>query len=116
MDGASLGVVITVGFILFIIIVFVFAGSTKDITNLNIKGLYLGSNLLYLRIKMNLTAEEVSINTGIKLELIKNMENEIYMPTLSELDKLASYFNLKREELVYRDLKFENKDWYITKK
>lgn len=116
MDDTKLGIIISIIFIFLLILIFALAGKKKEKDTLDLKNYHFYKNMLYLRIKKNKTYEQISSKTGIAIESLKDIDKEIYLPTLEEIDKLAKFFSVSREELVYRDFKFENKDWYLNQK
>ena len=106
----------TVGivFVVIIIIILVVGALLKKSDELEIKNLNFPSNLLYLRIKYKKEYLDITTETGIDEESLIEFVAGTKNPTLVELDKLATMFRVTREELVYRDFKYENKDWYLN--
>lgn len=74
---------------------------------------YLGKNLLFLRKQKGNTLEEMADLLSLKgKSSYKAYEEGRALPDIHKLMKLASYFNVSVEELVYRDienLKIKNK-------
>ena len=65
------------------------------------KQLLFAQNLKMLRKSQKLSQQQIAEKTGIARSMISDYENGKKEPTLSVLDKLAKYFNLTLEELVY---------------
>ena len=65
------------------------------------KQILFAQNLKMLRKSQKLSQQQIAEKTGIARSMISDYENGKKEPTLSVLDKLAKYFNLTLEELVY---------------
>ena len=65
------------------------------------KQILFAQNLKMLRKSQKLSQQQIAEKTGIARSMISDYENGKKEPTLSALDKLAKYFNLTLEELVY---------------
>jgi len=106
--------VIAVVFFLILLIVIIIGAATKRDGELEIKNSHFPSNLLYLRIKYKKEYDDIHNETSIEVETLKDFVSGNKNPTLEELDKLATLFEVTREEMVYRNFKYENKDWYLN--
>lgn len=65
------------------------------------KQILFAQNLKMLRKSQKLSQQQIAEKTGIARSMISDYENGKKEPTLSVLDKLAKYFDLTLEELVY---------------
>lgn len=67
--------------------------------------MYLKSNLKLLRKKQSLSYRQLGECTKVNFSRIRKLENEDSSnPKISTLKKLADYFSITIDELVYKDL------------
>ncbi len=65
-------------------------------------------NLRFLRKKENLNQDQVCVLFNKKANTIGNWENQKSEPSLAELMKLAEYFKVSMQELLYVDMEVKS--------
>ena len=65
------------------------------------KQINFAGNLKQYRKTRRLSQQQVADGTGVARSMISDYENGRKEPTLSALDKIAKYFDVTLEELVY---------------
>lgn len=70
--------------------------------------IYLSSNLKYLRNRDNKTQEDIAKIIDKGASAVGNYENGLREPTAVDLGKLATFFNVSVDDLVFKDLRFKD--------
>lgn len=65
---------------------------------------FLKENVIYFHIKLFKTKEEIAQEANVKMEELDKIFQK-QMPSFETLNKLAVYFNVPRERLVYHDFR-----------
>ena len=71
----------------------------------SVKKIYLATNLKHLRLVNNKTQQDIAKVVGKGASAIGNYEQNLREPTAEDLGKLANYFNISVDDLVFRDLR-----------
>jgi repressor LexA len=71
------------------------------------KNIYLGSNLLILRTKKNISQEKLADIVGVKRTTITNYESNLSTPDYEKLILLAKFFDISTDDLLTKQLKNE---------
>lgn len=72
--------------------------------------IFLASNIKHLRIIQGKTQEEVAAICNKKNTAVSNWENGSREPSAVDLGKLSSFFNIPVDDLLLKDLRFDNAD------
>ena len=70
--------------------------------------LFLASNIKHLRIIKGKTQEEIGALCGKSNTAVSNWEKGIREPDAMDLSALSNYFNVSIDDLMLKDLRFEN--------
>ena len=70
--------------------------------------LFLASNIKHLRIIKGKTQEEIGELCGKSNTAVSNWEKGIREPDAMDLSALSNYFNVSIDDLMLKDLRFEN--------
>lgn len=70
---------------------------------------YLGSNIKQLRIEQGLTIKEFSKKVDIDLKKIKEIENNIYIPSFQEVEKMIPVLRISHYDIMTRNIVEERK-------
>lgn len=70
----------------------------------------IGSKIIVLRKKQNLTQEKLSEKIGVSRQTLANWESNITSPTLAQASILANVFKIHLDELVDNHIEIECKD------
>lgn len=66
--------------------------------------LFFGRNLKFLRLKNDLTLEQIAAITGFSRSQWNNYECEISFPKFLDLIKISKYFGVEETNLIHTDL------------
>lgn len=70
---------------------------------------YLGSNIKQLRIEQGLTIKEFSEKVDIDFKKIKEIENNIYIPSFQEVEKMIPVLRISHYDIMTRNIVEERK-------
>ena len=84
---------------------------------MNIEKIYIASNLKHLRLLNKKTQDDIAKLCDKKNTAISNWEKGIREPDSIDLAKLSNYFNISIDDLMKKDLRFDNAEYIdvITK-
>ena len=84
---------------------------------MNIEKIYIASNLKHLRLLNKKTQDDIAKICDKKNTAISNWEKGIREPDSIDLAKLSNYFNISIDDLMKKDLRFDNAEYIdvITK-
>ena len=60
----------------------------------------IGEKIKELRLSKNISIEEISKTSEIPLKKLKRIENDLYVPTREEVQKLCEVFNVEEKEII----------------
>ena len=60
----------------------------------------IGEKIKELRLNKNISIEEISKTSEIPLKKIKRIENDLYIPTREEVQKLCEVFGVEEKEII----------------
>ena len=72
------------------------------------KQIYLPTNIKFLRISKNLSQKQLGTVFGYSDTTISNWEKGTRIPESLDLPRIASYFNVNIDDLMSKDLRFNN--------
>ena len=84
---------------------------------MNIEKIYIASNLKHLRLLNKKTQDDIAKLCDKKNTAVSNWEKGIREPDSIDLAKLSNYFNISIDDLMKKDLRFDNAEYIdvITK-
>lgn len=78
---------------------------------MNIEKIYIASNLKHLRLLNKKTQDDIAKLCDKKNTAISNWEKGIREPDSIDLAKLSNYFNISIDDLMKKDLRFDNAEY-----
>lgn len=78
---------------------------------MNIEKIYIASNLKHLRLLNKKTQDDIAKLCDKKNTAISNWEKGIREPDSIDLAKLSNYFNVSIDDLMKKDLRFDNAEY-----